>query len=336
MTIETANLEQGSQWKSAALSFFFHLLVILALFLFWRSVGPSGGSDEPDRRVALVLTTATENQVDYLEKEDVVEPPADQAPAAPALPSQEPPPAAFESQLDLGPLTQIDSPNLDAAKMTAVPSKSRDSAKTIEFTDEELKQIAREQQAMLDRMPQGEPASIDVFGAAGLTGRNFVFVLDRSKSMGSDGLGVLDRANRELTSAIGQLSENHKFQIVAYHHQTVTLEKRALLVANGNNKSKVGEFIDNLAAFGGTAHSSALISALALRPDVIVLMTDGGDPGLTESQLQTLKRIAGRRTQIHCVHFGIGALQDSNNFMTVLAEQNQGSYRYIDVNDWTR
>ena len=77
--------------------------------------------------------------------------------------------------------------------------------------------IADDQRRIKAQQPVGNPASISVFGSGQLNGRRFVFVIDRSQSMGAGGLGVLDRARTELANAINQLESNHSFQIVAYH-----------------------------------------------------------------------------------------------------------------------
>jgi hypothetical protein len=152
--------------------------------------------------------------------------------------------------------------------------------------------------------------------------------------MGSGGLGVIDQAAVELQQAVDQLSDVHQYQVVAYHHQTEMIGQRSLLDATAENKAQVRDFIRELAAFGATEHELGLIAALALKPDVVVLLSDGGLPELTEYQLDTIRRIAGKKTQIHCIQFGAGPLQSSNPFLRTLAAQNGGSFRYIDVNDW--
>ena len=97
----------------------------------------------------------------------------------------------------------------------------------------------------------------------------------------------------------------------------------------------MAEFVQELAAFGGTEHELALSTALSMNPDVVVLLTDGGLPELNESQLLRIRRAADG-AQIHCVQFGMGPRQVSGNFMQSLAGQNLGSYRYVDVTEWSR
>ena len=116
----------------------------------------------------------------------------------------------------------------------------------------------------------------------------------------------------------------------------MTITKRKLLAATDENKKLVPTFIANLAAFGGTNHENGLVSAIAFRPDVIVLMTDGVSPVLNENKLKMFKRMAGRGCSINCIQFGVGSLQQRVNFMTKMAEANSGTFRYIDVTEWKK
>jgi hypothetical protein len=158
-----------------------------------------------------------------------------------------------------------------------------------------------------------------------------VFVIDRSKSMGGDGLNALAVARTELTRALAHLSPQHRFQIIAYHHQCVYFSVPRLVSANEENRAKISDFIDNLAALGGTDHEMALRAALAMEPDAVFLLNDGGDPPLNEIALKNIHRLAEGRTAIHCVQFGFGPMRDSDNFMTELAHQNEGSFTYVDM-----
>ncbi|MGI9519476.1 MAG: VWA domain-containing protein, partial [Pirellulaceae bacterium] len=204
----------------------------------------------------------------------------------------------------------------------------------IRLTPEQQKMLAAESAAIEARRPRGPPTSLSVFGSGQMTGRKFVFVMDRSKSMGAQGLNVINAAASELGAAISSLEDHHQFQIVAYHHMPLTIGPRELLNATEDHKGEVAEFITNLAAFGGTEHEGALFMALSMNPDVVVLLTDGGLPSLNESQLTRIRRAADG-AQIHCIQFGSGPSQNSNTFMQKLAVQNVGSYRYIDVSTWS-
>ena len=327
--------EKRTSWRSVAFSAAFHAILLAPLLLVRQpDAAPAVGNSS--RAVELVLAdvsgaeatkyfeplptsavNAVANNVDVRDILPIAEP-------APSMPTIDAPQA----------ITSPNAPSLDAGAMTQPTS---DSGFAVggggQFTADELKQIADERQRIEGLMPRGEPGTIRVFGSGGLTGRKFVFLIDRSKSMGSQGLGVLDRANAELHTALSQLTADHEFQIVAYNHETETVDRRALLPATDENRKKVTEFIQYLAAVGSTEHESGLIAALAFKPDIVVLMTDGGLPEMNEAQLATIRRIVGKKSQIHCIQFGLGPAP-SESFMIPLAQQNGGTYKYIDVSKW--
>lgn len=317
-------------WASASVSLAIHLVVLGVLIWLVRG-GPSSIGGEQTRSVDLVLASTTADQKTEFLNELPVSDPLPQNTLADLLPAETPqtPTAAESSQS-----SPTNALNLvqDASGMTRMTPGTAPS--TGQLSQADLDAIAEEQRRLAASMPKGEPATISVFGSGGMTGRKFVFLIDRSNSMGSAGLGVLDRAAGQLTAAIAQLEEVHQFQVVAYHHETVVIDQRALLEATAANKSKVSEFIHGLAAFGATEHENGLIAALAFRPDVVVLMSDGGLPEMTDYQMETVQRMCGKNTRLHCLQFGSGPLQQRNPFMRVLAEQNGGTYKYIDVNEW--
>ena len=333
MSVQPEKIERAKQRRSASLviSLLLHaalLAIAIVAFSFFRSPAP----DEPMRRGGIVLTSINEEQQEeFLDEEDFEET-VDEAAVAAAAAASEAAPALDLPQIDSlpGPPPVEALPNA-----TEMANESHNDAVTHQFelTDAELKEIAKEQRKLKSRQPKGDPVSINVFNGTQMSGRRFVFILDRSQSMGGDGLGVLSRATNELTSAISQLKSNHEFQIVAYHNRTVTISKRQMLEANDENKALVKPFLQRLAAFGGTEHNYGIGAALAFRPDSVVLLTDGGYPGLTATQMKDIRRRAGK-AEFHCLQFGLGPQQETVNFMTRLATQCNGTFRYIDVRDW--
>lgn len=288
------------------------------------------------RSVEVVLTSIedSEQKFEYQTQEqttaDVTDlsqaEPFDSLPSAqaPELPDVLPDLPGFDINPDL---------EVDASQMTATPANANPAEK-YELTEDDLKFIAREQAAVRRRAPKGDPVSTQIFGSGNLTGREFVFVIDRSKSMGDSGLGVLDKARKELSKALGALEPEHRFQVIAYHRSTVMIGERKLLAANDENKRRVPTFIQSLVAFGATRHDNGLTAGLTFQPDVVVLMTDGGLPELNDAEVKTMLKMTGSRTEIHCIQFGSGPNQERDNFMMRLATGSDGSYRYIDVNEW--
>ena len=326
-------------WRPLSMSLLTHLLLAIFLILLAHSAGQSAPEGEL-RRAGIVLAVESENQeTQYLKEFDLPQDTNELTASENSTVSNLSPPslAALDQprRPDLPGSELIDTSDLDAINMAAVPGISKSNTQ-YELTEEDLKLIQADQKLIRARAPKGPPATINVFGSGGLTGRSFVFVLDRSKSMGGQGLGVIHAARNELSAAINQLEPHHTFQIVGYHHRTVTISKRNLLPATDANKLLVPNFISNLAAFGATDHDNGLNSAITFSPDVIVLMTDGGYPELNSNQLKLIQQMAPRGCQIHCIQFGLGSLQQPVNFMRQLAQQNRGTYRYIDVNKWKK
>lgn len=325
-----------SDWRSWGLSLLLHVLLLVLLAVFFTSRSGSAGEGESLRSVEVVLTSVedSEEKFEYQTQEQAAEDVTDLSQAEPfdSLPSTQAP--ELPDVLPDLPGFEIN-PNvdIDASQMTATPANANPAEK-YELTEEDLKLIARDQAAIRRQAPKGNPVSTQIFGSGNLTGREFVFVIDRSKSMGDSGLGVLDKARRELSSALEALKADHQFQVIAYHRSTVMIGERKLLSATDENKRRVPTFVQSLVAFGATRHDNGLTAALTFRPDVVVLMTDGGIPTLNDAEINTMLRMAGSQTEIHCIQFGSGPNQERDNFMTRLAAGTDGSYRYIDVNDW--
>lgn len=178
--------------------------------------------------------------------------------------------------------------------------------------------------------PTGPAAQMSLFGSGQARGRSFVFVIDRSQSMGSEGLGVLSAAAKELANSLSSLTEQQSFQIVAYNQQPAYLGSRRLLPASEENQKRLVQYVSELVAYGATEHYFALSSAMQLKPDVIFLLTDGEDPLLTASQIAELRNRG--RTTIHCIQFGTSPdAPPENHFMRRLAEQTRGSYVYVHI-----
>jgi hypothetical protein len=188
--------------------------------------------------------------------------------------------------------------------------------------------VAEEQSRLRNSQPKGDPVSISLFGGKPVSGRSFVFLIDRSKSMN---LGALATAEKQLVAAVNKLQPHHEFQIVAYSSQCTYLRQRKLLPATDENKQAISGFLNKLTATGTTEHEMALQSGLQHQPDVLFLLTDGGDPALTDKQILRLTKTAGDRTAIHCIQFGWGQIQEPKNFLVYLANQNRGTFTFHDL-----
>ena len=175
----------------------------------------------------------------------------------------------------------------------------------------------------------GPTATMRIFGTTSV-GRSFVLLIDRSKSMGGEGLGAIDAAQAELSRAMVTLTPAQTFQIVAYN-QRLSAHAELLMPATNENKTLADKFMSGIVAHGQTEHRMALLAALRNKPEVIYVFTDAGEPPLSQPDLQMITLRAGGKTVIHGVQFGFGPLQEEDPFLKKLARLNGGSFAYVDV-----
>ena len=105
-------------------------------------------------------------------------------------------------------------------------------------------------------------------------GQTVVYVLDRSSSMGVDGL--LHRAIDALTASLDQLGPDVRFQVVAYNGGTTSLSND-LLPATPANVERAAHWLKGLPAEGQSRHKAGFQEALGWRPDALLLLTDADD-----------------------------------------------------------
>jgi hypothetical protein len=180
---------------------------------------------------------------------------------------------------------------------------------------------------------EGDKGRTTLFGLVG-EGYKFVYVIDRSGSMGGQGQGALRLAKGELIRSFKQLDSVHQFQIVFYNERPVVFNPTGtpgrLAFATDDNKQRATRFLDTIVADGGTDHELALRVAIRLHPDVIFFLTDADDPKLTATQLAKIRHLAAGII-IHAVEFGSGAKPAGKSFLAELAGQNGGKHVYVDV-----
>lgn len=180
--------------------------------------------------------------------------------------------------------------------------------------------------------PEGR-ARTSMFGVAGV-GFKFVYVLDRSTSMGGSGQVALKAVKAELQRSLQRLDTVHQFQIIFYNEKPAIFNPSGvpgrLAFANRQNKERAVRFIESIVADGNTRHDEALKLAIRLRPDVIFFLTDGDEPKLTRHELDTIQRMTNGIT-INTIEFGPGPKPPERGFLETLADENGGKYVYVDL-----
>ena len=178
----------------------------------------------------------------------------------------------------------------------------------------------------------GQKAQTEVFGVQG-EGSSFLYVFDRSSSMGGFEGRPLASAKRELIASLEKLDQVRQFQIIFYNQEPHLMQlggQQGMVFANDDGKRQAADFVGRIIASGGTRHMEALTLALNLRPDVIFFLTDADEPQLSPAELAKIRRL-NHGTSINAVEFGAGAPSGTVNFLKRLARENGGNYGYVDV-----
>jgi von Willebrand factor type A domain len=179
----------------------------------------------------------------------------------------------------------------------------------------------------------GGKARTGMFGLMG-EGYKFVYVFDRSGSMGGDGNASLRAVKAELLASLKNLDTVHQFQIIFYNERPVLFNPSGtpgkLAFATDANKLAAERFLNSIEANGGTDHEAALRMAASMRPDVMFFLTDGDDPKLTPQQMDKIREwLVGIR--INIIEFGPEAQADNGSFLKELARRVGGQYAYVDT-----
>ncbi|MEX2173105.1 MAG: hypothetical protein WD872_02000 [Pirellulaceae bacterium] len=318
------------------LSLAMHLLIVVLGVLAFRPPPPVAGLDEAVRPAAIVLARrAADSTVYFADESDSAAAPAGKEAANvardDALTGDVAPAGAAGLALPEWPGATRSGADLVAGRPAMSSGGGR--PRLPPAMDEAAVRAA---DALIPRaeVPTGPTAQLSLFGGAPSQGRSFVFVIDRSKSMGGDGLGAIDAAAKELAEQFHTLSAEQQVQAIASNQSVVFFTGRKLVAADAQHQAALVGFLEKLSAFGQTEHERGLLAALRLKPEVIYLLTDGGDPHLRAGQLRTIRDQADGRTSIHVLHFGRGPgnLAPPDHFLRRLAAENGGGYVYVDMN----
>jgi hypothetical protein len=170
--------------------------------------------------------------------------------------------------------------------------------------------------------PPARPSRI--LGGKAPTG-TVVFVIDRSSSMGID--GMLSRAVAEAVAAVGQLDGKTRFQVVAYNGGASTAPGD-LKTLSPETRTGVERWLQTLTAEGRSDHVAGIREALACQPTHVFLLTDADD--LDEREAAALNGMLRRTATLDVVVFGAaGVRAASETPLERLVRANGGSVRYL-------
>lgn len=303
------------------------VLVFLLSLQHWDS-GNSGAADNNFREVGIYVKEAA-NQAETADADQTSDQPA---PEENQLTEERPPSeaelaAAATDNLPELPSDLLELPETEVADVVGAGSP--------------LKQPTSASAADALTGVEGAPSPTALLAAAdgetsffniSVKGRKFVYLVDRSGSMGD--YRQLAVAKRELLASINSFDSTQQFHVLFYNntYEQMTLNGKppGLQWATDINKTLAGQFIKRMTPEGGTTHLPALMKALSYRPEHLYFLTDATEP-LSAAALNDIRQANRGRTQIHCVEFGKGGDLALDNYLKRLARQNGGTYRYRDV-----
>jgi hypothetical protein len=289
------------------------VLLILSLTLEFQSIGQS---EEYGREVGIVLKHSSD-------KPDVHETPADSVEVTTPV-AIVPPEAPSEA------------PPVDLSQALPAPEDPLLGFGAKDLPD--LGELLRSPPIRVEPAHQGSGRSAVPFFGVKAQGSKFVYVLDRSASMGTR--NAIDVAKANLLASLEALDDSNQFQIIFYNLRYAMMpvdEKTGRFpFATGTNKELALAFIKKINPDSGTDHLPALKQALELGPDVIFFLTDADEPKLRPRQLEEIRRSNHSDARIHAIEFGIGPPLGEETFLYKLARMNNGSYEYVDVTSFSR
>ena len=176
----------------------------------------------------------------------------------------------------------------------------------------------------------GNGNSTKFFGVKA-TGRKFVFIVDKSGSMGSRSKSGrrFQLACEELLTSIRRLRSSQSFYVFFFTGQTHPMfddrDQTQLLPATSSNKRKLKNWVDGLRSTGGNGGEAAtIIAALKLKPDAIFFLSDGGFQINAADQV----RDANQKSKVPVNTIGF---QDRSRETVLqrMADESGGSYRFV-------
>ncbi len=167
---------------------------------------------------------------------------------------------------------------------------------------------------------------------AAVVPRDVALVLDVSGSMSGD---KIDQAKAALRQALATLAPADRFRLVAFSTRVVPF-RNDYVPATADNVRAAGEFLDRLAADGGTNIAGALDAVLGSASDaerlpVIVFVTDGNPTVGEQAPDRIAAAAAGRIRRARIFTVGVG--YDVNTYLLDrLAAEGHGSAEYVAPN----
>jgi hypothetical protein len=149
-----------------------------------------------------------------------------------------------------------------------------------------------------------------------------VYVIDISGSMAGERYSKVARA---VADAVSQLNPNQQFAVLLFNSLALQIDDGGLLHATDSNKQLLAAQLPGVLPVGATDPTDALLIAIQMKPETIVVFSDGEFGHDAVEKVTSLNRSSGSQIQINCV-----AVQSSVAVLKRLSTLN-GPGNYIEV-----
>ena len=160
-----------------------------------------------------------------------------------------------------------------------------------------------------------------------LAGKQFVFVVDASRSMNhpypGEAKNRLGRVKIELYNTVLKMTSDQSFFVVFFNSEPIPMPSRGMVRAEPALIRPYLNWIFSARGMGQTNPESALLLALRLNPDKIYFLTDGD---FSYRSVRAVREANRNRIPIHTIGFGG---QEGEKNLLEIARDSQGTYQFI-------
>ncbi|MGB9595544.1 MAG: vWA domain-containing protein [Candidatus Poribacteria bacterium] len=166
--------------------------------------------------------------------------------------------------------------------------------------------------------------------------REIIYCLDISASMGAPGSNKLNIARKYLVESLMELTENDSFNIIVFSKESAVYNPSGTIMATRENISNAVSYLNqfnqtNIRTNTKTDLLSPIILALGMKPNIVVVVTDGlPTVGVIQPE-KILQEIRNANTGSKI--FAIGMEMDEDQpeawLLKSIAEQNDGEFQLL-------
>jgi hypothetical protein len=149
-----------------------------------------------------------------------------------------------------------------------------------------------------------------------------VYVIDCSSSMSGD---RFNRVARGVIDAVSQMTDQQQFAVLLFNTVAMQIDGGGLIPATAANRQVLASQLSQVLPVGGTDPTDALLIALQMKPETMVVFSDGEFDRSIVQQITSLNHSSAKRIHINCV-----GIQSTVSVLRELASKN-GPGNYIEA-----